>query len=219
MNVKKFEARTMKEALDMVKTQLGPDAVILSAKEMTKGFGGIKSIEITAAYSENMLKQKEFVKSKMPTATQEQFNRSSAKSQKEVMKKVMHDQMMRTQNMQTQAPAQAAKRTTQASTMPSSTQINYTGNIARSSRRYIDIDSDNLVAAPAPTPAPATLPNPGTKVAPKEAASATKAAISAWRNNALSSKFILPSSANSLPSSVTTNGLISTNEASVSRKI
>lgn len=31
----------------------------------------------------------------------------------------------------------------------------------------------------APTPAPATLPNPGTKVAPKEAASATKAAISA----------------------------------------
>ena len=31
----------------------------------------------------------------------------------------------------------------------------------------------------APTPAPAILPNPGTKVAPKEAASATKAAISA----------------------------------------
>ena len=46
MNVKKFEARTMKEALDMVKTQLGPDAVILSAKEISKGFGlgGVKSI-------------------------------------------------------------------------------------------------------------------------------------------------------------------------------
>ncbi len=152
MNVKKFEARTMKEALDMVKTQLGPDAVILSAKEMTKGFGGIKSIEITAAYSENMLRQKEFVKSKMPTATQEQFNRSSAKSQKEVMKKVMHEQMMRTQSMQTQAAAPAPKRTTQASTMPASTQINYTGNIARSSRRYADIDADLVVAAPAPAP-------------------------------------------------------------------
>lgn len=174
MNVKKFEARTMKEALDMVKTQLGPDAVILSAKEMTKGFGGIKSIEITAAYSENMLKQKEFVKSKMPTATQEQFNRSSAKSQKEVMKKVMHDQMMRTQNMQIPAPAPVQRRTTQASTMPASTQINYTGNAARSSRRYIDIDSDNLVAAPAPAPARATPPAPASVL--------TEQAKNAWNN-------------------------------------
>jgi flagellar biosynthesis protein FlhF len=174
MNVKKFEARTMKEALDMVKTQLGPDAVILSAKEMTKGFGGIKSIEITAAYSENMLKQKEFVKSKMPTATQEQFNRSSAKSQKEVMKKVMHEQMMRTQNMQNQAPASAPKRTTQASTMPSSTQINYTGNVARSSRRYIDIDADQVVSAPAPAPVRANPPAPASVL--------TEQAKNAWNN-------------------------------------
>lgn len=173
MNVKKFEARTMKEALDMVKTQLGPDAVILSAKEMTKGFGGIKSIEITAAYSENMLRQKEFVKSKMPTATQEQFNRSSAKSQKEVMKKVMHEQMMRTQSMQTQA-APAPKRTTQASTMPASTQINYTGNVARSSRRYADIDADLVVAAPVPAPV---------RAAPAAQASVlTEQAKNAWNN-------------------------------------
>lgn len=172
MNVKKFEARTMKEALDMVKTQLGPDAVILSAKEMTKGFGGIKSIEITAAYSENMLKQKEYVKSKMPTATQEQFNRSSAKSQKEVMKKVMHDQMMRTQNMQ--IPAPTPKRTTQASTMPASTQINYTGNVARSSRRYIDIDADQVAAAPTPAPVRATPPAPTSVL--------TEQAKNAWNN-------------------------------------
>lgn len=174
MNVKKFEARTMKEALDMVKTQLGPDAVILSAKEMTKGFGGIKSIEITAAYSENMLRQKEFVKSKMPTATQEQFNRSSAKSQKEVMKKVMHEQMMRTQSMQTQAAAPAPKRTTQASTMPASTQINYTGNIARSSRRYADIDADLVVAAPAPAPVRAAPAAPASVL--------TEQAKNAWNN-------------------------------------
>ena len=46
MQIKKFEARSMKEALELVKTQLGPDAVILSAKEVTKGFGlgGVKSI-------------------------------------------------------------------------------------------------------------------------------------------------------------------------------
>ena len=178
MNVKKFEARSMKEALDMVKTQLGPDAVIMSAKEVTKGFGGIKSIEITAAYSENMLKQKEFVKSRMPVATQEQFNRSSAKSQKEVMKKVMHDQMMRTQRMQASAGASAApapKRMTQASTMPSSTQINYSGDIARSSRRYIDIDSDVISATPSPAPVRAP-------VSPAPASVLTEQAKNAWNN-------------------------------------
>jgi flagellar biosynthesis protein FlhF len=174
MNVKKFEARTMKEALDMVKTQLGPDAVILSAKEMTKGFGGIKSIEITAAYSENMLKQKEFVKSKMPTATQEQFNRSSAKNQKEVMKKVMHEQMLRSQRMQAQASAPAPKKMTQTSTMPTSTQIKYTGSTDQSSRRYIDIDSDTI-ATSAPAAAPAR-----TTTAP--ASVLTEQAKNAWNN-------------------------------------
>jgi flagellar biosynthesis protein FlhF len=165
MNVKKFEARTMKEALDMVKTQLGPDAVILSAKEMTKGFGGTKSIEITAAYSENMLKQKEFVKSKMPSATQEQFNRSSAKSQKEVMKKVMHEQMMRTQSMQTPAPVQAQK------TGPTP---NYSNNVVRSSRRYIDIDAETMAPLPpAPTPVRST---------PAPASVLTEQAKNAWNN-------------------------------------
>ncbi len=177
MNVKKFEARTMKEALDMVKTQLGPDAVILSAKEVTKGFGGIKSIEITAAYSENMLKQKEFVKSKMPTATQEQFNRSSAKSQKEVMKKVLQEQMLRTQRMQASASAPAPKRLTQPSTMSASTQINSTENRASSSRRYIDIDSDTMATASAP----ATIANrAATSVAPTSVL--TEQAKNAWNN-------------------------------------
>ena len=54
MQVKKFEARTMKEALEMVKTQLGPDAIILSARDNNKSYGlvGEGSVEITAAVSE-----------------------------------------------------------------------------------------------------------------------------------------------------------------------
>ena len=39
MQVKKFEARTIKEAIELVKSQLGPEAIILSAKENVKGFG------------------------------------------------------------------------------------------------------------------------------------------------------------------------------------
>ena len=34
MQVKKFEARSMKEALEMVKTSLGPEAIILNAKDV-----------------------------------------------------------------------------------------------------------------------------------------------------------------------------------------
>ncbi|WP_374021172.1 hypothetical protein [Bdellovibrio bacteriovorus] len=61
MQVKKFEARTMKEALEMVKTQLGPDAIILSARDNNKSFGlvGEGSVEITAAVSEETLQKKE----------------------------------------------------------------------------------------------------------------------------------------------------------------
>lgn len=162
MNVKKFEARTMKEALEMVKTQLGPDAVILSAKEVNKGFGlnGAKSIEITAAYSENMLRQKEFVKSKMPEAQRNQFNHSSAKSQKEVMKKVMHEQMMRTQRMQVSTPTPAP--------VP---KVNYSSNVVRSNRRYIDIDAETL---PTPTPVAATVKAPSAVL--------TEQAKNAWNN-------------------------------------
>ncbi len=118
MNIKKFEARTMKEALEMVKSQLGPDAVILSAKDVTKGFGlgGIKSIEITAAYSDIVLKQKQFAQSKMSQKTQDKFNLINAKNQKEVIQKMMQQQI---------AKSQPVKSTS-------------------SSRRYIEIDPENL---------------------------------------------------------------------------
>ena len=102
MTVKKFEARSMKEALEMIKSQLGPDAIILSAKEITKGFGlgGEKSIEVTAAFSETTLHKKKFVESKMPTQQKEQFQKSGAKEQKEVMRKVIEGQIakMNSQN-------------------------------------------------------------------------------------------------------------------------
>lgn len=49
MQVKKFEANEMKTALQMVKRELGPDAVILSSREI-KDPGGLSSIyEVTAA--------------------------------------------------------------------------------------------------------------------------------------------------------------------------
>ena len=58
MQIKKFEARNMTEALGMVKKEFGPDAVILSAKNLKHGrkiFGTQKEalVEITAAIDSN----------------------------------------------------------------------------------------------------------------------------------------------------------------------
>ncbi len=142
MNVKKFEARTMKEALDMVKSQLGPDAVILSAKEITKGFGlgGLKSIEITAAYSENILKQRQYVQSRMPENDKNRFDQMSAKLQKETMKKSLDKKIL------SQKSIEEKLMRTQTAYAPQKS----TGYNTVSSKRYIDIDNESDSTATEP---------------------------------------------------------------------
>jgi len=89
MQVKKFEAKTMKEALEMVKNQLGPDAIILGARDNNKGFGllGKASVEITAAISDASLQKKKFAESRMTEKTRNQFRSSSAHVQRQVVEK------------------------------------------------------------------------------------------------------------------------------------
>lgn len=134
MQIKKFEARTMKEALEMVKTQLGPDAVILSAKEINKGFGlgGVKSIEITAAYSETVLKAKQYAESRMPQQTRDNFNRTSAKIQKETLQKIVDSRATQLKN----------KEINLRPVLPE----------MRTQRRYIDIDAEDRIAPPTVVP-------------------------------------------------------------------
>ena len=57
MVVKKFEARSMKEALEMVKAEMGPEAIIMGARDNSKRFGlvGEGSVEITAAIQPDKL--------------------------------------------------------------------------------------------------------------------------------------------------------------------
>ncbi len=91
MLVKKFEARTMKEALELVKKQLGPDAVILSVKDHRKrfGLGGEGSVEITAAVSENSMRKKEFAEAKIRESDKDRFRSSSVKVQKDFIEKAV----------------------------------------------------------------------------------------------------------------------------------
>ncbi|MCM2354795.1 MAG: flagellar biosynthesis protein FlhF [Pseudobdellovibrio sp.] len=129
MQIKKFEARSMKEALELVKTQLGPDAVILSAKEVTKGFGlgGEKSIEITAAYSENVLQHKKYVESKLPEHLKEKFSKAPARTQKETMQKSIESRLKLMQ----------AEETRKKPVIP----------VTMTQRRYADIDNEDTVQA------------------------------------------------------------------------
>lgn len=135
MQVKKFEARSMKEALEMIKTQLGPDAIILSAKEITKGFGlgGEKSIEVTAAYSETTLQKKKFVESRMPESAKEKFQRSPAKNQREVMRKMIETQVAK-MNQQQPVAAAPAPRAANAAAVP----------YKMTEKRYIEIDEEQI---------------------------------------------------------------------------
>lgn len=99
MQVKKFEARTMKEALEMVKTQLGPDAIILSARDNNKSYGlvGEGSVEITAAVSEETLQKKKFAESKLREQDRAKFLNSSARQQKELINKVVDRHVQKNQ--------------------------------------------------------------------------------------------------------------------------
>lgn len=94
MQVKKFEARSMKEALEMVKTTLGPEAIILNAKDIRNGFGlaGEKSVEVTAAVSEEMLRKKVMAEKKLNQINKERYTLSSAKRQKEFIDKIFEKQ-------------------------------------------------------------------------------------------------------------------------------
>ncbi len=91
MRVKKFEAKTMKEALQMIKNDLGPDAVILSARDNRKSFGlvGDGSVEVTAAVSENTLQKKKFTESRFRDQDLEKFKAAPARQQKEIIERAI----------------------------------------------------------------------------------------------------------------------------------
>jgi flagellar biosynthesis protein FlhF len=89
MVVKKFEARSMKEALEMVKAEMGPEAIIMAAKDNSKRYGlvGEGSVEITAAIKPEQLRKKQLVDSRLPVQLREKVHRGSAKAHRELIER------------------------------------------------------------------------------------------------------------------------------------
>lgn len=89
MQVKKFEAPTIQEALETIKRELGPEAIILQTKKNKRGFGLLSkdSVEVTAAVSERSLQKKDFAEKRLPPSTKEAVKRMPADRQAEFLNK------------------------------------------------------------------------------------------------------------------------------------
>jgi flagellar biosynthesis protein FlhF len=86
MQVKKFEAPTMQEALKVIKKELGSEAIILSTKHIRSGFGLMSkaSVEVTAAIAEKDLKKKLMAEKNLPQDVKEKIWNSKAEKQSEI---------------------------------------------------------------------------------------------------------------------------------------
>ena len=170
MRVKKFEAKNMKDALQMVKNELGPDAVILSAKDNRKSFGiaGETSVEITAAVSESTLHRKQYVESRMTTTDKARFSRSDAKTQRNIIEQMVENRMTAQAQEQTRAENKKRPVTTVSYIDIPDDEVQPTPRrkeaLERARGRNVGellngFEQDFSSAAPsAPTPAPRTAP-------------------------------------------------------------
>jgi flagellar biosynthesis protein FlhF len=107
MQVKKFEAPTIQEALETIKRELGPEAIILQTKKNKRGFGLLSkdSVEVTAAVSERSLQKKEFAEKRLPPTTKEAVNKMPADRQAEFLNK--YSEKSAPKQAQKQAPKHA----------------------------------------------------------------------------------------------------------------
>ncbi len=181
MQVKKFEAPTIQEALENIKRELGPEAIILQTKKHKRGFGLMSraSVEITAAVSERSMQKKEFSEKRISDRDREAFRSMPADKQAEIQDRYVerHQATHPSRNANGGAlaagPATTASRTRSAGIDALVNQMSERVDVNRSNTRkgaaaqqqapakkitatrYIDIDPDQV---PATQVAPARAP-------------------------------------------------------------
>lgn len=97
MQVKKYEAPTLQEALDTIKRELGPEAIILQTKQNRRGFGLMSkgSVEVTAAVSERAIDKKKTVEKRLPDAYNQKVNSLPAKTQADIYESYLEKRIER----------------------------------------------------------------------------------------------------------------------------
>jgi flagellar biosynthesis protein FlhF len=114
MQVKKFEAPTLQEALDTIKRELGPEAIILQTKQNRRGFGLMSkgSVEVTAAVSERASEKKSAVEKRIPEGYKQKLAQASASKQADVYESYLEKRVERDQVQLSKLPANGAKKIT-----------------------------------------------------------------------------------------------------------
>jgi flagellar biosynthesis protein FlhF len=138
MQVKKFEAPTLQEALESVKRELGPDAIILQTKKNKRGFGLLSSgsIEITAAVSEKALTKKTVAEKVIPEPKRALVDKMPASSQSQVYDSFFENQLKKAASSARDKVELSSRG--QAPTSPAAARP----TAPRTQQRYADIEDD-----------------------------------------------------------------------------
>jgi flagellar biosynthesis protein FlhF len=167
MQVKKFEAPTIQEALETIKRELGPEAIILQTKNHKRGFGLMSkaSVEVTAAVSERSMQKKDYVEKRVAERDRDAMRKMPADRQAEYFDKHGEKHLERLQQqasrdrVELQSGPGGARHTGLFGSSKTRTPANAPAPAAApakkiTSTRYIDIDSQELPTYAAAAPAP-----------------------------------------------------------------
>jgi len=149
MQVKKFEAPTIQEALDTIKRELGPEAIILQTKKYKKGFGLLSkpSVEVTAAVSSRSMQKKQFAETRLPEQVKETVKRLPAEKQGNVYEKMM-DKHLEKIVSSTQDKVEVKGAVSRAAAQLAAAKEQETATVMNkiTARRYIDIEDDDTTS-------------------------------------------------------------------------
>jgi len=146
MELKKFEAPTLAEALQVVKRELGPEAVILSTKNKRSAWGLMNqsSVEVTAAVSPEALHKKHLAERSLSPeqrATLQRQNSQKVVQAYDILSGKRLSEQFKSQ--ETVAQALTASQNRQAPSKDSQTVV---AQRSMTQRRYIDIADDESPA-------------------------------------------------------------------------
>ena len=148
MQVKKFEAPTMQEALKVIKRELGPEAIILSTKHIKSGFGLMSkaSVEVTAAIAEKELKKKRAAERNLPSDVKEKIWSKPAKKQAEIYDNYFERQLRaagKSDKIEISAKKSVAKPAPKPMAKEAVASAPAMASASTESRRYIDIADED----------------------------------------------------------------------------
>lgn len=164
MQVKKFEAPTLQEALETVKRELGPEAIILQTRKNKGGFGLMSkgSVEVTAAVSERALAKRAVTERKVPQEFADRLRKAPASRQADFIEKAATPQSASKKLTATRYAdiADEESAPTRSSTVPRATPSGYVGGAGGTYTSRIAHAqlgrAPNVESVSTPEPAPVT---------------------------------------------------------------